>query len=130
MQDEATRIRLDKWLWAARFFRTRGLAQEAVGGGRVHVNGERAKRSRIVETGDRLSISRGEERFEVIVRSVTGTRGPASAAQALYEETEASRTQREERAATRKLQRQSAPRPDTKPDKKQRRHIIRFKERG
>ena len=123
-------VRIDKWLWAARFFNTRGLAQDAVTGGHVHVNGERAKPTRQVVPGDRLEITQGEQRFVVVVKALAGQRGPARIAEMLYEETEESRATREEGAAMRKLLRQSAPHPEKKPDKKQRRHIIRFKERG
>lgn len=124
----AAKIRIDKWLWAARFFKTRALAQEAVAGGKVHVNGERVKPSRTVETGDMLEITKGEQRFAIAVVELSDKRGPAREAERLYVESEESRQQREEQAAMRKLLRQSAPHPDRKPDKKQRRHIIRFKE--
>lgn len=123
-------VRIDKWLWAARFFKTRGLAQDAVAGGHVHVNGERVKPSRHVVPGDGLEITKGEQRFVVTVIALSEQRGPASVAETLYEETAESRTAREEGAAMRKLLRQSAPHPGTKPDKKQRRHIIRFKGGG
>lgn len=121
------KIRLDKWLWAARFFKTRVLAQAAVNGGKVHVNGERAKPARNVDVGDRLEITKGEQRFTVIVEALSDRRGPAKIAEALYQETDESRKAREEGSRMRKLLHQSAPRPDRKPDKKQRRHIIRFK---
>ncbi len=130
MDQPAANVRLDKWLWAARFFRTRALAQDAVAGGKVHVNGERAKPSRHVMPGDCLEITKGEQRFAVTVNALSAQRGPASVAETLYTETAESRTAREEGAAMRRLLRQSAPHPDRKPDKKQRRHIIRFKERG
>lgn len=127
MSDPEGKIRLDKWLWAARFFKTRALAQVAVGGGKVHVNGERVKPSRHVETGDQLEITKGEQRFVVMVEMVSDKRGPAKVAEALYTETGESRKSREEAAAQRRLLRQSSPHPERKPDKKQRRHIIRFK---
>lgn len=130
MNTDIRKVRIDKWLWAARFFKTRGLAQSAVNGGKVHLNGERVKPSRSVQVGDVLDITRGEQRFNVTVEQLSETRGPASVAQALYVESEASRKQREEQGAMRKLLRQSAPRPEGRPDKKQRRHIIRFKEGG
>lgn len=128
MSDESPKTRIDKWLWAARFFKTRGLAQDAVTGGKVHLNGERVKASRNVVAGDRLEITKGEQRFAVDVIAVSDKRGPAKVAEALYAETAASLAEREEAAAMRKLLRQSAPRPEKRPDKKQRRHIIRFKE--
>ena len=130
MQDSTEKVRIDKWLWAARFFKTRSQAQDAVAGGKVHVNGERVKSSRAIETGDRLEITKGEQRFVVTVCGLSEKRGPAKAAEQLYVETEASRTAREERSAMNRALRQSAPHPDRKPDKKQRRSIIRFKERG
>lgn len=125
---DSEKFRLDKWLWAARFFKTRALAQEAVTGGKVHLNGERAKPSRSVAVGDRLEITKGEQRFEIIVEGLSDKRGAAKVAETLYVETETSRAQREERSAMQKMLRMSEPRPDKKPDKKQRRHIMRFKE--
>ncbi|MGH8363797.1 MAG: RNA-binding S4 domain-containing protein, partial [Gammaproteobacteria bacterium] len=83
-------MRLDKWLWAARFFKTRALATTAVSGGKVHVNGARAKPSHEPCIGDRLTITRGAERCEIIVQALAGRRGPAHEAQKLYEETAAS----------------------------------------
>ncbi|HEX7047042.1 MAG TPA: S4 domain-containing protein [Gammaproteobacteria bacterium] len=127
MSDPEGKIRLDKWLWAARFFKTRALAQEAVSGGKAHVNGERAKPSRHLEPGDCLEITKGEQRFVVLVERLSDKRGPAKVAETLYTETEESRKRREEAAAQRRLVRQSSPHPERKPDKKQRRHIIRFK---
>ncbi len=121
------KVRLDKWLWAARLFKTRSLAQQAIAGGKVHVNGERAKPSRHAEIGDRLDITRGEQRMIVIVQQLSDRRGPAKVAAMLYAETEESRTRREAQSAMEKVLRQTAPRPDSKPDKKSRRRIIRFK---
>lgn len=120
------RVRLDKWLWAARFFKTRALATEAVSGGRVHVNGERSKPARSLHPGDSLDITRAHERFEVIVRALSEQRGPASVAQTLYEETAASRSRREHEAELHRLQALASPRPDTRPDKQARRRILRF----
>lgn len=128
MTDPGGTTRIDKWLWAARFFKTRSLAQAAVSGGKVHVNGERVKPSRQVEIGDTLEITRGQERLVVCVEAVSEKRGPASVAQGLYAETQESRRQREETSTMRKLLRQSAPKPATRPDKRSRRRIIRFKE--
>lgn len=127
MSGTPDRQRLDKWLWAARFFRTRSLATEAVSGGKVHLNGERVKPAHGVGVGDRLVITRGVERFEVEVCGLSARRGPAREARLLYEETETSRLRREEQAGQRRLLRQAAPRPERRPDKKQRRQIIRFK---
>ncbi|HMV40392.1 RNA-binding S4 domain-containing protein [Plasticicumulans sp.] len=126
----AGRVRLDKWLWAARFFKTRALATEAVSGGHVHVGGERVKPARSLHPGDRLDITRGHERFEVIVRALSEQRGPASVAQTLYEETAASRSRREHEAEQHRLQALANPRPDARPDKQARRRILRFVREG
>ncbi len=127
MEDRDNRVRLDKWLWAARFFKTRGLAAEAVAGGKVHVNGERAKPSRALHPGDTLVIRRGFDEYTVVARVLSGRRGPAREAVLLYEETETSRQQREEQAARRRAMAVSAPQPPPRrPNKRDRRHIIRF----
>jgi len=118
-------MRLDRWLWVARFFKTRSLAQEAIAGGHVHLNGQRVKPARAVRPGDRLEISRGEERFELHVTALAARRGPATAARTLYEETAASIEARE---AARQLHRDlagSRP-PAARPDKRDRRRIISF----
>ncbi len=118
-------MRLDRWLWAARFFKTRGLAQEAIAGGHVHLNGQRVKPARAVRPGDRLEISRGEERFEVHVTALADRRGPAAAARALYEETESSVAAREAARQHRRDLAGSRP-PAARPDKRDRRRIISF----
>ncbi len=122
----AERVRMDRWLWAARFFKTRALASEAVEGGKVHLNGERVKAAHAVRPGDRLEIRRGFEQLEVVVRALAEQRGPAPAAQQLYEETAASRARREAEAEQRRLGAALAPRPSGRPDKRSRRRIIRF----
>lgn len=96
-------IRIDKWLWAARFFKTRSLAQEAVELGRVRLAGQRLKPSRDVKPGDRLTVERGEERFEIFVEKISAVRGPASVAQTLYRETDESREKRERASEMRKI---------------------------
>lgn len=96
-------IRIDKWLWAARFFKTRSIAQDEVSLGRVLIAGQRAKPSREVRVGDRLEIRRGEERFIVYVEALSTQRGPAAQAQSPYRETDESRTARESAAAVRKM---------------------------
>ena len=96
-------VRADKWLWAARFFKTRGLAVEAISGGRVHVNGQRIKPAKEIAVGDELEISIGQSRFVVTVRGTAERRGPATEAQKLYEETEESRRARDIQAAQRRL---------------------------
>lgn len=118
-------MRLDKWLWAARFYRTRALAVEAINGGHVHVNGLRVKPSRDVKLGDELRISKGVTVFELLVRDISSKRGPATQARALYEEYEHSIRRREQLATERKLVAASSG-PKKRPDKRARRRIIRF----
>ena len=96
-------IRIDKWLWTARFFKTRSLAQEAVELGRVRLAGQRLKPSRDVKPGDRLTVERGEERFEIFVEKISAVRGPAPVAQTLYRETDESREKRERASEMRKI---------------------------
>ncbi|MBI2381376.1 MAG: hypothetical protein HYV16_11545 [Gammaproteobacteria bacterium] len=115
--------RLDKWLWAARFFKTRALAREAVEGGKVHVAGQRAKPSRLVNLGMLLTIQTPGGLYTVAVRGLSELRGPAPVAQALYEETADSRTRREAEREAKTLQ---ADLPSRRPDKKQRRQIHQF----
>jgi ribosome-associated heat shock protein Hsp15 len=116
-------IRLDRWLWAARFFKTRGLAQQAVAGGHVHLNGQRVKAAKAVKPGDRLEIVRGEERFELKVLALATRRGPAPAARALYEESEASIAARESVVRLRRDLAGSQP-PPSRPDKRDRRRLV------
>lgn len=126
MSNEIGNVRLDKWLWAARFFKTRSLAAQAIDGGKVHVNGERVKRAKNVSVGDELSITRGEVHFIVKVQGLSEQRGPAPVAQQLYEETEESKRQRTEQAEKRRLFPALNPAPTSRPSKKDRRKIIRF----
>ena len=120
--------RLDKWLWAARFFKTRSVAREAVSGGKVHLNGNRAKPGRSLNVGDELRIQRGEEEYTITVVELTIRRGPAVVARTLYEESEESRIRREQAAEQRKLEHQKHATRDRRPDKRQRRRIVRFKQ--
>jgi len=122
------RARLDKWLWCARFFKTRSLATMAVSGGKVHVNGARVKAAHEVHSGDQLEITCGSERYVVVVRGLSSKRGSASTAQQLYEETAASRETRARHAELRKLAALASPVPAKRPDKKSRRLIHRFKQ--
>ncbi|MFE0499729.1 RNA-binding S4 domain-containing protein [Lysobacter soli] len=119
----APSVRLDLWLWAARFFKTRSLAKHAIDTGKIEIGGQRAKPSRAVRLNDALRIVRGEEIFEVDVRGLSDTRGPASVAQTLYAETEASRQAREAARALRVAERTGYRAPETKPDKRARRLI-------
>jgi ribosome-associated heat shock protein Hsp15 len=117
------RVRIDKWLWAARFFKTRGLATEAVTGGHVHVNGERVKPARDVKAGDRLEIRRGETRFTVVVTTLADRRGPATAAAELYEETPESITERATRRDERRLAKPIGADLSERPTKRDRRRL-------
>ena len=119
-------LRIDKWLWAARFFKTRGMATEAVTGGKIHINGQRVKPSKNIHVGDRLEIRRGQEAFIVMVEKLHDKRGPAREACLLYSETPDSERQREEVALQNKLNAQMHPHSERKPSKRDRRHIIRF----
>lgn len=121
--DAAGGVRIDVWLWAARFYKTRSLARQAVETGKVEVDGQRAKPSRQVRLGDALSIVRGDERFDVEVRALGDTRGPAKVAQGLYAESDASRQRREAERATRAAERAGYRAPESKPDKRARRLI-------
>lgn len=123
----ADKIRLDKWLWAARFFKARNLATEAINGGHVHLNGARVKASRSVRLNDEVRIRKGSLEIIVHIRGLSDRRGPAAVAQSLYEETEASRRQRELQGEQRRLMAGAGPRPDKRPSKRERRHIIRFR---
>ena len=123
----ADEIRLDKWLWAARFFKTRQLAKEAVEGGKVHYNGERSKVSKKVEIGAILTIRQGFYKKIIFIEMLSGTRGSAAIAQKLYHETADSIKNREYEATLRKLNQATVPNP-TKPTKKERRQIISFKQ--
>ena len=121
-----SRVRLDKWLWAARFFKTRALASEAVAGGKVHLAGHRIKPSRAVKLDDCYQIQRGFERFEVVVTGLAERRGSATAAALLYRETDDSIKQRQVEAEKRRLAALQRPHASQRPDKKQRRMIRRF----
>ena len=124
MQTEpAASVRLDLWLWAARFFKTRALARHAIETGKVDVGGQRAKPSRGVRIGDALVVARLEERFEIEVLALSDVRGPASVAQALYRESEVSKRAREQARALRSAERAGFRPPETKPDKRARRLI-------
>ena len=120
-------VRLDKWLWAARFFKTRSVAREAVSGGKVQLNGNRAKPGRSISAGDELRIQRGEDEYIITVVEPSMRRGPAVVARTLYEESEENRSRREKLAEERKLEHQARPARERRPDKRQRRRIVRFK---
>jgi len=119
-------VRLDAWLWAARFFRSRTLAKEAVGGGKVEVNGAAGKPARALKVGDALRITRGEERYAIEVLALSSRRGSAVEAQALYRETEASVAARELAREQRRLSGSDLAKPPGRPDKRARRLIHHF----
>jgi len=118
------RLRLDKWLWHARFFKTRSMATDAVAGGRVHVNGERTKPSHDIKVGDQLEISRDEQHFEVTVLSLPARRGPGAEAKLAYEESAASVLHREK---IRDMQRYAPVAPAHRPGKHDRRLLRKLK---
>jgi ribosome-associated heat shock protein Hsp15 len=123
------RVRLDKWLWAARFYKTRGLASDAVAGNKVQVNGDRAKRGRPVQVGDEIRIRQGPYEHHVVVRALSARRGPASVAAELYEETPASRAAREAMALQLKTLHAAFVPDKGRPTKKDRRELGRLKGR-
>ncbi|MCH1930459.1 ribosome-associated heat shock protein Hsp15 [Shewanella acanthi] len=123
-----THVRLDKWLWAARFYKTRAIAKEMINGGKVHYNGARTKSSKNAEIGAILKIRQGFDEKEIVIKKLSELRQSASIAQELYEETPKSVAKRAVNAEARRLNILNNPAPDHKPDKKQRRQIIRFKE--
>ena len=123
MPDEVASVRLDLWLWAARFFKTRALAKHAIDTGKVEIDGQRAKPARGVRVGDVLLVTRLDERFEIEVLALGTVRGPASVAQTLYRESDASKQAREQVRAQRAAERAGYHPPDTKPDKRARRLI-------
>lgn len=120
-------IRIDKWLWAARFFKTRSLAADAVAGGKVKVNGERVKAAKAVRVGDELAIHIGPYEHVIRVRALSAQRGPASQAALLYEERAQSKTAREVLAAQLSIERKLYPREKGRPTKRARRDLIRLK---
>ncbi|HHM06350.1 MAG TPA: RNA-binding protein [Gammaproteobacteria bacterium] len=128
--EEEKRIRLDKWLWAARFFKTRALASEAVNGGKVHLNGKRIKPAHTVCPGDELRIRKGPVEFVVRVQKLSRRRGPASEAVLLYEETETSRAARALATEQRRVEASRNPHPKGRPSKRDRRQIHRFSGKG
>ncbi len=121
------KTRLDKWLWAARFYKTRQLAAEAINGGHVHLNGQRVKPSRVLQVNDKLSIHKTPFTFDITVEGLSSRRGPAKQAQLLYVEDEQSIKKRDEVAEQRKLNAAMMPHTERRPDKRDRRRIIRFK---
>lgn len=120
-------VRLDKWLWAARLYKTRAVAREMVEGGKVHYNGQRSKPSKVVEMNAMLTLRQGNDERTVMIKGITEQRRPATEATLLYEETAESIEKREKMAVARKLNALTMPHPDRRPDKKERRDLMRFK---
>ncbi|MGX2949850.1 ribosome-associated heat shock protein Hsp15 [Ursidibacter sp. B-7004-1] len=126
-ETENNDIRLDKWLWAARFYKTRSIAKAMIEGGKVQYNGQRAKVSKIVEVGATIKLRQGNEEKEILVIALSDQRKGAPEAQKLYQETEKSIQEREKLAFARKANALSMPHPDRRPNKKERRDLIKFK---
>ncbi|MGO1247266.1 MAG: ribosome-associated heat shock protein Hsp15 [Oceanisphaera sp.] len=127
MKEATCSVRLDKWLWAARFYKTRSLARTMIDGGKVHYNGQRSKPSKVIEVGALVRLRQGHDEKEVQVLKLSEHRGKAEQAQLLYEETPDSLKKREQNAEARKLNSLFAPSPQRKPDKKERRSLLKIK---
>lgn len=123
---EAT-VRVDRWLWAARIFKTRSLAKTAIEGGKVHVDGQRTKPAKEVRIGQTLTVSRGATEITLVISALSGQRGPAKVAQLLYSETDESIEQREILSSRRRMERAGLQVPDSKPSKKDRRSLKKLK---
>lgn len=129
IQEQSRRVRLDKWLWAARFYKTRGLSADAIDAGKIEVNGERAKRARLVQAGDKVRIRIGPYEHLITIKDVSEKRGSATIAQALYEEEAESRKAREVMAAHVRAMNANAGYESGRPTKKDRREIERLRRR-
>lgn len=127
MSEATEKVRIDKWLWAARFFKTRSLAKQAIEGGKVHMDGQRVKASRDITLGATLVIRQGWDEKEVVVTALSSQRRSASEAALLYQETPNSAAKRAELAAQRKAMGSTGVETDGRPTKKQRRQIHRFR---
>jgi ribosome-associated heat shock protein Hsp15 len=127
--DSHDAMRVDRWLFAVRFFKSRSLAAQAVTGGKVHINGERVKSSRAVRVGDQVTFMRGAVAFECKVTAIPLRRGPASEAAACYDETPESKVRREKFAENMRVASAMAPRPDERPDKHERKILRRLRGR-
>ena len=126
-EQSAPDVRLDKWLWAARFYKTRALAREMIEGGKVHYNGQRSKPSKIVELNATLTLRQGNDERTVIIKAITEQRRPAAEAVEMYEETAESVAKREKMALARKMNALTMPPPARRPGKKERRDRRKFK---
>ena len=123
--EEDNVIRLDKWLWAARFYKTRSIAKEMIDGGKVHYNGQRSKPNKTVEVGAVIKLRQGNDEKEIKVTALSAQRRGAPEAQLLYQETEQSVEKREKLKLARKIN--AMPHPDRRPNKKERRDLLKFK---
>lgn len=128
IDSETTGVRLDVWLWAARFFKTRSLAKQAIAGGKIEINDSSAKPARSVQIGDQLKVVRGVERMQIRVVGLSAMRGPATLAQLLYEESLESREAREKAREMRRLTGAGLDHPASRPDKHSRKRLREFKE--
>ena len=122
-----SKVRLDKWLWAARFYKTRSIATDMINGGKVHYNGQRCKASKHVEVGAVIKLRQGYDEKVVIIEKISDKRQNFTIAQTLYQETPDSIANREAESLARQSSAAMSPRPESKPDKKQRRTLINFK---
>ena len=127
VEDQGAEVRLDKWLWAARFYKSRAMARAMIEGGKVHYNGQRSKPGKQVEVGALVRLWQGDDEKEVQVLQLAQQRRGASEAQLLYRETEQSELKRQKMAEARRLNSLYAPHPESRPDKKQRRDLMRLK---
>ncbi|MGJ3355018.1 ribosome-associated heat shock protein Hsp15 [Providencia sp. Je.9.19] len=127
-QPSTEQIRLDKWLWAARFYKTRSMAREMIDGGKVHYNGQRTKPGKIVELNATVRLRQGNDERTIEILEISGQRRGALEAQRLYRETEISLEQREKVAQARKMNALTMPHPERRPDKKERRTLLKFKQ--
>ncbi|QXX82077.1 ribosome-associated heat shock protein Hsp15 [Providencia sp. R33] len=121
-------VRLDKWLWAARFYKTRSMAREMIDGGKVHYNGQRAKPGKIVELHALVKLRQGNDERTIEILEISSQRRGAPEAQLLYRETAESIEQREKIALARKMNALTMPHPERRPDKKERRTLLKFKQ--
>ncbi len=127
VEDQGAELRLDKWLWVARFYKSRAIARAMIEGGKVHYNGQRSKPGKQVEVGALVRLWQGDDEKEVQVLQLAPQRRGASEAQLLYRETEQSELKRQKMAEARRLNSLYSPHPDSRPDKKQRRDLMRLK---
>ena len=130
VEDQGAELRLDKWLWVARFYKSRAIARAMIEGGKVHYNGQRSKPGKQVEVGALVRLWQGDDEKEVQVLQLAPQRRGASEAQLLYRETEQSELKRQKMAEARRLNSLYAPHPDSRPDKKQRRDLFKFRGSG